>query len=105
MANEIPLDEAVEQTTNWRELADQKLAPEDTIYAFTVPMENFEQIQGSGAVGIRAYLGKSSSDEKTLLLVGVDANGNDMIHYDEGQYVYNNTFPCPSTCDNGSPLS
>lgn len=106
MANEIPLNDAINQTTSWRTISEVKLAPNDVVNAFTVPMENFEQILNSGAVSIRAYLGNvAATGEKTLLLVGVDANGDDMLDYNAGQYVYNQTSPCPPSCATGSPLA
>ena len=105
MANEIPLADAITQTTNWRNMAEPKLGPADFVKAFTIPMENFNQILASGAVDIRAYLGDTPTGEKTLLMVGVDGNGDDMIDYPSGQFVYDFTSPCPPTCDTGSPLA
>lgn len=104
MANEIPLNDAIAQTTAWRTMAEPKLGT-DFVKAFTIPMENYTQIQATGAVKVRAYLGEEPDGTKSLLLVGVDAQGNDMIDYANGQYVYDFTSPCPSSCANGSPLN
>jgi len=102
--NVIPLNEAILAAASWRALAEAKLGPSDFIKAFTIPMDDFTQILAEGAVEIRAYIGNSPNNDKKLLFVGVDENGEDMIDYANNQFVYDFTTPCPPTCNPGSPL-
>lgn len=102
----IDLPNAELFTANWRALAKEELLPNDNyVTAFHIPMVDFGQILAEGAVGIRAYLANTNNNEKKLLLVGVDAEGKDMIDYNEGKFVYDFTTPCPAMCDQGSPLN
>jgi hypothetical protein len=102
----IKLDSAVSYTAGWRRMAKERLDPEDYIKAFLIPMTDFTNILAEGAVSVRAYLGNNEeTGEKKLLLVGVDADGNDMIDYDAGKYVFDFTTPCPAMCDKNSPLN
>lgn len=101
--NVVPLNDAVNACSNWRTLVDDKM-PNDKVYAFKIPMIDFIEILHEDAVSIRAYLGEDSSGNKKMFLVGVDASGNDMIDYDNDQYVYDYSEPCPSDCDVNSPL-
>jgi hypothetical protein len=62
----------------------------------------------SGAVGIRIYYALDSNGEKKLLLVGVDASGEDLLPLeggksnDGGNIIADFSFPCPNTCpENG----
>lgn len=59
-----------------------------------------EILDQTGCVGIRMYYGINSSGEKELVLVGVDANENDMLNL-----VADISFPCPNTCDGKSVLN
>lgn len=102
----IKLDTAMSYTAGWRRIAKERLDPEDYVKAFLIPMIDFTEILAEGAVSVRAYLGNNeATGEKKLLLVGVDAEGNDMIDYAEGMYVYDFTTPCPAMCDKNSPLN
>jgi len=103
--NVIALNEAIDEAANWRALAQRKLGNDDFVKAFTIPMIDFAQIKAEGAVGLRAYLADSATGEKKLLIVGVDRNGDDMIDYDNNQFIYDFTTPCPPMCREGSPLN
>lgn len=51
----------------------------------------------SGCMGIRAYRGVDTAGEGQLVLVGVNAQGNDML-----QMIVDLSVPCPKycSCDN-----
>jgi hypothetical protein len=51
----------------------------------------------SGCSGIRFYYAKKDNGEHTIVLVGVDASGNDM----ENGYIAEESRPCPPYC--GAP--
>jgi len=62
----------------------------------------FEQILAQPkCVGIRYYYAKTDSGASTLVLVGVDSTGTDMVQGVLGESV----IPCPPWCTNSSPLN
>jgi hypothetical protein len=62
----------------------------------------FEQILAQPqCVGIRYYYAKTDSGASTLVLVGVDSTGNDMVQGVLGESI----VPCPPWCTNSSPLN
>ncbi len=90
--------------------------------AFNIPkIDLIEVLQEDGVEGIRAYIGvEKTKDKKTgentfeekLMIVGVDANGKDMLTLssdgdtltsDSGN-IYDFSRPCPTACDFSSPL-
>ena len=97
----LPLGDAEDYAENWRGIASSNLG-EGYIKAFNIPPNDFQKILESGATGIRAYMGYTSSQlgngEAKLLLVGTDEEGSDMIDYENGLYVYDFTTPCPNMC-------
>src|SRR5690606_4731027 len=103
--NVVPVQEAAENCTRWRDTANQCLADSGPVYSFRLPMVDFTQIVDDDATAVRAYLAEEESGEKKLYLVGVDKEGNDMINYQEDQYIYDLTTPCPPTCPEPSPLT
>ncbi len=104
MENTIPLDEAIAAVNRWKNLANQKLGVDDLILAFKIPVINFTQIIDKGCHSVRGYLAINDAGEKQLFVVGVDAEGHDLIDYDKGYYVYDFSSACPMTCDSSSPL-
>jgi hypothetical protein len=62
----------------------------------------FERILSQdGCVGIRCYYAKTDSGESTLVLVGVDSTGNDLVQGTLGESI----IPCPPWCLGSSPLN
>ncbi len=53
-----------------------------------------------GCVEVRSYFAKNSSGNLTLVIVGVDTNGNDMTN----GIIMNRFTPCPTNCPPNSPL-
>lgn len=98
--NVIPLDEA----QNWAKIYREKNP--NSVIAYLVPGIDFTQLlQEKDVVDIRAYVGiDPESGLQKLMLVGVDANGNDMIDAQNGYDIYDFTQPCPNKCDVKSPL-
>lgn len=47
-----------------------------------------------GCVGLRAYYAKKTSGTDTLVLIGVDKAGNDIVHGTLAEFG----FPCPPYC-------
>ena len=62
----------------------------------------FDKILGqAGCVGIRYYYAKKDDGTATLVLVGVDSNGNDLTQGILGE----ESLPCPPFCPGPSPLN
>lgn len=84
---------------------------------FLIPLEDFKGILNEeGVVNARAYLGikenEDGTSEEKLILVGVDANGKDMLPLNENgeltnedDRIFDFTRPCPNYCDPDSPLN
>lgn len=58
-------------------------------------------LQQPGCVGLRYYRGRTATAEDSMILVGVDAAGNDMT----GGIVLDSHFPCPPFCPDGNTLN
>ena len=103
--HDLDLQTAVDWTTAWR--AAHATTP-GYIKAFLVDLSEVNEIMAeTGAASIRVYFGLDGTTEK-LILVGVDANGNDIINPEvnhlrkSGTYDFNT--PCPPVCGIDSPL-
>lgn len=97
--NSISLSKAQSWARTWRS------NPENTVKAHLIPqIDVTELLAEENVVDIRAYIGVDENGENKLMLVGVDADGNDLIDEEAGQYIYDFTLPCPNTCDVNSPL-
>ena len=107
--NTIPLATAQEWAKTWRKL-EGNYNKHHELKAFFIPGIDFEEMKKEiGAVDVRGYLGVGDDGSgdgivEHLMLVGVDAQGNDMIDESEGWHIYDFTRPCPTTCDENSPL-
>ncbi|MFP3834187.1 hypothetical protein [Chryseobacterium sp. SIMBA_028] len=56
--------------------------------------------------GFENYRGYNAIDDDGVykfLMVGVNSEGYDIVNYDNGDYVYDMTTPCPSVCSKGKP--
>lgn len=54
-----------------------------------------------GCSGLRFYYGLGVNGEDTLILVGVDQEGNDMVN----GVLIDTSFPCPPFCGDGNSLN
>jgi hypothetical protein len=59
-----------------------------------------ELLAQPGCVGVRWYLGRDEQGARTMLLVGVDAKGNNMT---DG-ILLDGHFPCPPFCSDPDAL-
>lgn len=99
--NTIPVATAAIWTRRWRD-SNHDLQ----INGFLIPgVDLTEVLAEPGVVDVRAYMAIDDREANHLLIVGVDANGNDMVDEDLGQYVYDFTQPCPPMCGTPSPLN
>lgn len=90
----IPLPTAIQWTTNFR---NQNPGAVKAHFFGSVIIQN---ILNQGAIGIRMYNGIDNLNAPQIILVGVDAAGNDMTT----GIIADMAAPCPIACDNGSPL-
>ena len=61
-----------------------------------------ELLTQPGVAGVRLYYGLNAAGGPTLVMVGVDQNGNDVT----AGTILNNHLPCPPFCDgSGSSLN
>lgn len=60
-----------------------------------------ELLSQPGCVGLRIYHGRGTAGETALILVGVDAKGNDMT---EG-LLLDSHLPCPPFCSDDNALN
>lgn len=116
--NTISLKTAKRWTKRWRKMEDNYNAHQNC-RAFNIPLIDLKEVINEGAVSVRGYLGvhkhKIDSEivfEEKLIIVGVDANGKDMISSKDGEVldaesgdIYDATTPCPDVCDIESPLN
>jgi hypothetical protein len=95
----ISFEVAAEFTSNYR---DQRSSPgrkggffgRDAIEAL---------LAQDDCVGIRYYYGLTSDDEQVLILVGTDANENDLTG--EGDGCMEISIPCPDRCGSNNMLN
>jgi hypothetical protein len=93
----ITLEEGAVMTANYR----NTIQPGEVIGLF-FGKEKIEKIlEQPGCVGIRYYFAINDLGEKTLVLVGTDADQNDIVDGLIGDHA----FPCPNICGNSNSLN
>jgi hypothetical protein len=127
----ISLAEAVTRVTRFRNYFLQFLPQSTCPRAILIPFDaivdivnKYHSVDSEGNVtndlkGIRAYLSIDENDPTkpqyvTAVVVPVDLDGNDIIYpdnqsrgdgdEDDDTEIYDFTMPCPSECDEESPL-
>lgn len=60
-----------------------------------------ELLAQSGCAGLRFYYGRKADGQDSLILVGVDNEGNDMVQ----GVVLEDHFLCPPLCGNANALN
>jgi len=105
--HKIPLAAAVAMTKRYR----ASVKP-GAFRAGLFPCKEFEDLMAQkGCAGIRIYLGCHEDDALSLIMVGVNAEGQDMVAgvagltENEGGEVVQDSIPCPPFCNDGSPLN
>lgn len=97
--NTITLEQAQKWAQNWIN------NPNKDIRAFLIPEVDLTQAMAEEkTVNVRSYLGIDDNGNCKLMIVGVDAEGKDLINDKAGQYIYDFTHGCPKKCDVDSPL-
>lgn len=56
-----------------------------------------EILAQAGCAGLRIYMGRTATGEQTLMIVGIDADGNDL----SAGTIADDTLPCPPFCTSG----
>lgn len=93
----ITLAAAADLTANYR----SAMATGDRIAHFFGRDIIEELLAQDGCVGIRIYYGLDESGKKELVLVGVEADEDDMVTGLIADYA----FPCPSNCSSANDLN
>lgn len=93
----ITLGEGAELTSRYRKSGAEKSTESGAFNAKPV----LGLLAQPGCVGVRFYRGLTAESGPALVLVGVDAEGNDMT---EG-LVLDQHLPCPPYCGDGNALN
>jgi hypothetical protein len=92
----ISIEEAAHLTKAFR-----ITASDDAVLAHYFGKKAIAQtLEQSGCVGIRLYYGKHNDGSPTLVVIGVDKRGNDMVT----GITLQRTTPCPPDCSSNSVL-
>jgi len=72
------------------------------VKAFYVGINQIENVLGQeNCMGLRIYNGYEEKEARmNIVIVGVNSQGNDIT----SGIILDKTLPCPSYCDNSSPL-
>lgn len=98
----IPLPEAVALTARYR------ASGSGPVKAHLFDRSAFDAILGqAGCAGLRIYHARKPGGEETLVVVGTDAKGNDLLApgEDATSLVAEEALPCPPLCSLASPLT
>ena len=93
----IPLADAIALTRRHRQ---QSPKPPINAGAFHADQVR-ELLDQKGVVAVRIYYGKDAAGKDTMVLVGVDANDQELT----GGVLLEFIAPCPPFCSVGSPLN
>lgn len=98
-AHEIELNLAAEMTKRYRD----QMPPEGRKGGFFGAEAIQQLLDQEGCIGIRYYYAIDSNGSPTIVLVGVDAHGNDQIG-DQGACM-DMAIPCPGICSDPNALN
>lgn len=93
----IRLTDAVEWTTNYR----NSVPAGSTLAHFYGKNKLMEILQQTDCVGIRIYFGIEPDGTESLVLVGANANGEDLYN----GVIIDRAYRCPIYCPSKSPLN
>lgn len=93
----VLFEDAVEWINNWQTRTD---ITGTEIKAYLIPPKDVYDIftKDPNVKDLRGYNAINNNKEFKFLIVGVDENGNDIVDYNNGSYIYDMTTPCPSVC-------
>lgn len=93
----IPLDQAADLTRRYR----LSVPPGSTIAGMYHRGALDGILAQPGCAGIRFYFGRQADGELTLVVVGVDQDGIDLVQGD----IIDVHYPCPPFCGAANPLN
>ncbi len=96
-AEEFPLATAAEWTKNYR----ATIRPGETLGHFFGKNIINTVLAQTGVVGIRMYYALDGDGKKQLIVVGTDANENDLYR----GIIAERSAACPPFCGGGNPLN
>ncbi len=95
-SEQITKTEAITWTTNYR------VANPNTIKAHAFGKNKIQGLlDQTNCVGFRAYHAIDNTGAKQLVLVGINADGEDL----HDGIILDKSAPCPNNCDDYSPLN
>lgn len=101
----IALSTASEWTANYRATG-TPTAPAEPLAHFFGEKLILRILGQSGCVGIRIYYGIDGDGNKALIMVGADANQNDIIGTAAAPAIIGNySLPCPMSCSSANSLN
>ncbi|MCD6068658.1 MAG: hypothetical protein K0S33_3484 [Bacteroidetes bacterium] len=96
-AEQFPLGTAAEWTARFRD----GIVSGTTIAHFFGKSIITDILAQEGCMGIRAYYALDADNKRQLIIVGADANENDMYN----GIIAEKSSPCPPFCGGGNPLN
>jgi hypothetical protein len=93
----ISLEEAARLTANFRRDAEVGAVKGGMVWKEIVQ----DMMNQEGCVGLRYYFGREDNGKPVLILVGVDAEGKDMVH----GIIAERTWMCPPFCPDANELN
>lgn len=94
---------SLEQATSWIKTWRNNLPKEPAKAHLIAKQALLDVMEPDDVVAVRAYLGVDDDGLQKVILVGVDANGKDLI--DENHIMTDRSRPCPPDCaGDQSPL-
>lgn len=95
----ISIEKFQNWTSNWTRINGE--FRDSIVRSFTMPIVDLTNIVGEKPAKSRFYLGVDTLTTPVtphLMVVGVNAAGQDMIDYSNGLYIYDVSTPCPPIC-------
>lgn len=88
----ITLEEALKWIKNWR-----TNLPQEPAKAHLIQKQAFLDVMApDDVVAVRAYMAIDDKGVQKVILVGVDANGQDLT--DDNHILVDKSYPCPPDC-------
>lgn len=95
---EISLQDAADLTANYRQ---NQPYPYPELGGYFAKSGLLDVLNQNGCVGIRIYYGQDNSGESKLVIVGVDANENDLYQ----GLLLDHMYKCPTNCSSSNQLN
>lgn len=97
--HDISFEDASTLTKKYRD----QMAPSSRLGGFFGEAAVRDLLDQTNCVGIRYYYGLDKDNKQVLVLVGTDANENDLVG--EGKLCMEMAIPCPDRCGNNNILN